>query len=110
MYAIEKNRLRINDVSLDVFGRKIADPAARVEVEAGTTGYTDCDSREGGGRTYFAVNCRKGDFLVSPLRNEKGRITGFEISGCGDAALDALFRALDFARKALDDRRYEVKD
>ena len=87
-----------------------ADPAARVEVEAGTTGYTDCDSREGGGRTYFAVNCRKGDFLVTPLRNDRGRITGFEISGCGDAALDALYKALNFARKALDDQRFEVND
>jgi hypothetical protein len=49
------------------------------------------------------IDCNQGDFLFEPVTNEDGRVVGFEIACCGDAALMALLDSLAFSLQALMD-------
>ena len=51
MYAIREHNVKINGEELQTFIRKVENPRTELVVEAGTTGFTGCCSREKGGRT-----------------------------------------------------------
>ena len=44
------------------------------------------------------------------MTDDKGTPVGVEIACCGDAGLNAVMKALDFCRDALNDQRCEVDD
>ena len=52
----------------------------------------------------------EGDFHFEPVTSDDGEIFGIEIACCGDAALDAVMKALDFARDVINDQRCDVDD
>ena len=109
MFAIRECSVNVNGRKVDTFCRTVREGKTSIVAEAGTTGYLGGDDRENGGRTYVSFFL-DGDFRVNPVQDRYGRIAGMEISLCGDGALDAMIKALDFARTALDDRRREADD
>ncbi|MBQ4436301.1 MAG: hypothetical protein II879_09455 [Clostridia bacterium] len=110
MYAIEENLKKVNDVEVDTFQRDVEDGNVCLQVEAGTTGYKGGCCRNAGGRTFIRIDCVSGDFYFSPITDEDGRKVGIVIAACGDDGLNALVKALDFCRDALNDQRCEVHD
>ena len=106
MHELRKDQVVINDVNVKTFAARFDEDAAAVRAEAGSTGITDSDRRGDGGRTYVSLFCHMGDFLVTPLDSDQGKIRGVQISGCGDSALLALYRAVCFVRTALEDAIY----
>ena len=110
MYAIEEGLKKINGVEVDTFRREVVDGHACLEVEAGTTGYKGGNCRNAGGRTYIGIDCVTGDFCFQPITDDEDRQVGVVIAGCGDDGLNALMKALDFCRDALNDQRCEVDD
>ena len=110
MYAIDMDLKKINDVIVDTFGRLIVDHDTVLEAEAGTTGYKGTPCRKAGGRTYMRIECHEGDFYFETVTDAKGTPVGVEIACCGDAGLNAVMKALDFCRDALNDQRCDVDD
>ena len=110
MFAIEEGLQKICGVTVETYRREVAETNTSLTVEAGTTGYTGTPCRKAGSRTFVAIVCECGDFVFNPVLDESKRIAGIEISACGDAALDALMKALDFARQAVDDQRRGADD
>ena len=110
MYAIDMDLKKINDVIVNTFGRTIIEHNTELEAEAGTTGYKGTPCRKGGGRTYLRIQCWEGDFHFETIADDKGTPVGVEIACCGDAGLNAVVKALDFCREALNDQRCEVDD
>ena len=110
MFAIEEGHKRINDRILETFKRSVMGHQTELLVEAGTTGYKGTPCRKAGGRTYLALVCMEGDFHFEPVTSDDGEIFGIEIACCGDAALDAVMKALDFARDVINDQRCDVDD
>ena len=47
---------------------------------------------------------------IETITDKNGRPVGVEIACCGDAGLDAIMKALDFCRDALNDQRCDVDD
>ena len=88
----------------------ITDRGTELEVEAGTTGYRGTPCRKAGGRTYLRLECWAGDFHFETISDEDGAPIGVEIACCGDAGLNAVMKALDFAREVINDQRCEVDD
>lgn len=109
MYAIEEGKMKINDVMVNTFSRTISEHDTELEAEAGTTGYKGTPCRKAGGRTYLRIRCLEGDFYFEPIVDD-GRTVGVEIAACGDAGLNAVVKALDFCRDALNDQRCEFDD
>ena len=103
MYAITEGAKNINDVKLHTFIRNVKHVNTNVDVEAGTTGFRGYVPREKSARAYVGIDCNQGDFLFEPVTNEDGRVVGFEIACCGDAALMALLDSLAFSLQALID-------
>ena len=110
MYAVKETSVKVNDVRVDTFCRKVDEGDTTFVVEAGSTGYRGGEDRDSGSRAYACFFCCHGDFLFVPIKGKDGRVVGVEIAGCGDAALDAFAKALGFARKALDDARFGADD
>lgn len=110
MYAIEEGLKRINDKFVETFERTIKEHNTELDVEAGTNGYKGTPCRKAGSRTYLRLVCLEGDFNFEPLVDDDGVVFGIKIACCGDAALDAVMKALDFARDALNDQRCDVDD
>ena len=111
MFAVEKKRKRINDKIVETFERTVKDHGTELEVEAGTTGYKGTPCRKAGGRTYLRLLCWEGDFHFEPIFTEDGKeCFGIEIACCGDAALDAIMKALIFTGDVLTDQRCEIDD
>jgi len=110
MFAVEEKHKRINDRIVETFERSVTGRRTELLVEAGTTGYKGTPCRKAGGRTYLNLVCLEGDFHFEPVANDDGEIFGIEIACCGDAALDAVMKALDFARDVINDQRCDVDD
>lgn len=110
MYAIEEGMKKINGEFVDTFAREVSETGNALEVEAGTTGYKGGIRRDAGSRTYIRIRAEEGDFWFSPVTDGKDNAVGVEIAACGDAALNAIVKALDFAREVLNDQRCEVDD
>lgn len=110
MYAIEEGLKKINGETVETFQREVAETNTGLLVEAGTTGYKGGICRDAGGRTYLSIICECGDFHFSNVKDETGRIVGVEIACCGDAGLNAIMKALEFAHAAINDQRCEVDD
>ncbi len=110
MYEIEKGIKKINGEVVETYKRIVKTPSVHLAVEAGTTGYKGSASRVAGGRTYIRIVCHKGDFCFDPFFDDEGNVVGFEIGACGDAALDTIMAAFEFAEKAINDQRCEVDD
>ena len=110
MYGIREDEIRVNGVNVGTFSREISGDHASLEVETGTTGFRGGHDRASGSRLYVGFFCGNGDLLFRPVRNQAGTITGVEIAACGDEALDALMKSLEFAVKALGDQFGNVKD
>lgn len=110
MYAIDEGMRKINGAAVETYRREVTETNTSLMVEAGTTGYTGAPGRSAGGRTYVSIVCECGDFLFNPVRDEAKRVVGVEIAVCGDAGLNALMKAIDFARQAIGDQRCEVDD
>ena len=110
MFAIKEDLKLINDKYVETFVRAVTDHGTKLEVEAGTTGYKGTPCRKAGGRTYLRLECKEGDFFFETITNKSGTPVGVEIACCGDAALDAVMKALDFAAEVIDDQRREVND
>ena len=110
MYAIEEGLKKVNDVEVDTFQREVAEGHACLQVEAGTTGYKGGCCRNAGARTFLRIDCVSGDFFFSPITDDDGQKVGIVIAACGDDGLNAIMKALDFCRDALNDQRCEVDD
>ena len=110
MYAINKNRIKINGAIVETFERDVICDETLLAVEAGTTGYVGCACRDNGGRTYISIECLNGDFHFSPVKNSDGNVVGVKIACCGDDALNAIMHALEFAEQAINDQRCHVED
>ena len=110
MYAVSEGRIKINDKTIETYERAVLEKDAALHVVAGTSGYRGTNKREAGGRTYIKVECFCGDFFFDPIKDDDGRVTGIEIACCGDDALDAIMKAVDFARNVINDQRCEVDD
>ena len=110
MYAIEEGIKKINNEMVETFARTVTEPNTEMEVEAGTTGYKGTPCRKGGGRTYLRLECWAGDFHFGTITDEDGNGIGVEIAACGDAGLNAIMKALEFAHQAINDQRSEVDD
>lgn len=104
MYAIEEGLKVINHEKVDTFQRDVEGSKTQLQVEAGTTGFKGGCCRDTGGRTYLRVACEKGDFLFEPEEN------GFTMACCGDDALSAVLKVLDFAQQVLRDQCCDVDD
>ena len=110
MLAVEEKHKRINDKIVETFERSVMGHHTELLAEAGTTGYKGTPCRKAGGRTYLSLVCMEGDFHFEPVTSDDGEIFGIEIACCGDAALDAVMKALDFARDVINDQRCDVDD
>lgn len=110
MFAIREGLTKINDRFVETFKRTVTGRGTELEVEAGTTGYKGTPCRKAGGRTYLRLECRKGDFYFDTITDDGGTVVGVEIACCGDAALDAVMKAVDFVRDAVNDQRCDVDD
>lgn len=110
MFAVEKKHKRINDKIVETFERTIKGHCTELEVEAGTTGFKGTPCRKAGGRTYLRLLCWEGDFNFEPLVDDDGVAFGIEIACCGDAALDAIMKALIFTGDVLTDQCSEIDD
>ena len=110
MYAVDKGAQKINGQIVETFHREVRDRATLMDVEAGTTGYKGGCCRASGCRTFLSLMCQSGDFFFGPIPDDEGRIVGIDIACCGDDGLNAVLRALDFARDVINDQRRHVKD
>ena len=110
MFAIEEDRKAINGRFVQTFARTVKDHNTELDVEAGTNGYKGTPCRKAGSRTYVSLVCLEGDFHFEPLVDDDGVVFGIEIACCGDAGLNAVVKALDFARDVINDQRCEVDD
>ena len=102
MYAIDTSNHTVNDKKVDTFLRTVLDGDTRLEVEAGTTGFSGACCRDAGSRTYLALLCRKGDFFFGPIKDDEGRTVGIRIACCGDEGLNAIMKSLAFAYHAIE--------
>ncbi|MBQ7516099.1 MAG: hypothetical protein IJS96_07420, partial [Schwartzia sp.] len=66
--------------------------------------------RDSGGRTFISIVCECGDFHFGKVTDENGKFIGVEIACCGDAGLNAIMKALEFAHEAINDQRRNVDD
>ena len=110
MYAIVEGLRQINDENVHTFIRTIEERNTQICVEAGTTGYKGTPCRKSGGRTFIKFECKFGDFLFEPVFDDDGDVSGIEIATCGDAGLNAIMKALDFVKTAINDQRFRVDD
>ena len=110
MYAIEEGVKKVNGEEIGTFRREVLDGGTCLEVEAGTTGYRGGCRRNDGARTFLRIDCLCGDFFFGPITDDDGRDVGIVIGACGDDGLNAIMKALDFCRDALNDQRCEVDD
>ena len=108
MYAVNEGKIKINGEMVGTFEREVQGMETALYVTAGSTGYKGCRKREGGGRTFISIECIRGDFFFEPVVEEDGTVTGIGIACCGDDALDAVMKALEFAHTVIDDQRCEV--
>ena len=76
MYAIEKGMKKVNGRELVTFARLLAEPQTAVAVEAGTTGYTGVESREGGGQGLTQEALWSSDLAAASGRKEGVPKTG----------------------------------
>ena len=104
MYAVNEGKIRINDKTVETYGRAVLGKDTALHVAAGTSGYKGSNRREDGGRTYLKIECFCGDFFFDPVREEDGTVTGIVIACCGDDSLDAVRKVLDFARNVIGGR------
>ena len=44
----------------------------------------------------------------NPIRDDDGRVIGIEIASCGDESLEAIAKALGFAKQVIDEERFEL--
>ena len=110
MFAIKKGLIKINGESVETFEREVTCGDTELLVTAGTNGYKGSGCRIAGGRTYLNLLCTGGDFYFCPFKDENGIFKGITIACCGDDALNAVVKALDFAAEVIDDQRCEVDD
>ena len=103
MYAIRESAQKINGVVVDTFERQVHTEGAVLRVEAGTTGPTG-GARASGSRTFLDLTVLYGDYLLEPECDEDGKVIGIRIASCGDDALEALMKALDFSLHAYVDQ------
>ena len=108
MYAVSEGSIKINGKEIDTYGRAVLEAGTALHVIAGTSGYTGSRRRDAGGRTYARIECFCGDFFFDLIRDEDGKATGIEIACCGDDALDAIAKALGFAKQVIDEERFEL--
>ena len=101
MYEEKEGSIKINQVRIHTFARKVRHVNTDLVVEAGTTGPRGYVPRARSSRAYVAIGCLQGDFLFDPILNRDGRVVGIEIACCGDGALTALAESLEFAAEAL---------
>lgn len=119
MYAIEEHTQRVNKVEFTTFEREVDEGNVLLEAEAGTTGYAGDDCKACGGegkggkaacrgaRAFLRIDQIAGNILFSPVTDEGGETTGIVICACGDDALAAIMRALEFCQRALTDQILE---
>ena len=110
MFAIEEGLQKVNGEYVETFQRDVVESGTNLQVEAGTTGYKGGCCRDAGGRTYLSLRCLAGDFYFGPIKNDEGRVVGITIACCGDDALNAIMKAIDFTREAINDQRCDVDD
>ena len=54
------------------------------------------------------IECFCGDMYFNPIRDDDGRAIGIEIASCGDDSLEAIAKALGFAKQVIDEERFEL--
>lgn len=105
MFAVKEGKVKINDREVRTYERAVVEEGAALHVMAGTTGYKG-NGRKAGGRVYLRLECFCGDFHFDQVTDEDGEIIGIEIAACGDESLDAVAKALRFAKETIDDQRF----
>ena len=110
MYAVSEGSVKINETSVDTYGRAVIGKSTALHVVAGTTGFKGSNKRKAGGRIYIKLKCCCGDFLFIPIKDEDGSVTGIAIGCCGDEGLEAMLKAIEFMGTVLKDQCCEVND
>lgn len=104
MCEIKEYVVCINREPVKTFEQEISDEKTDVQIEVGTTGFKGSKDRKNGGRTYFKFECLNGDFYFEPIINCQNRVVGIEIVSCGDAGLNAMKKAFEFAVSTINDQ------
>ena len=100
MYRIDTGCKSINGERVDTYIRGIVGKNSLMEAEAGTNGYCGDDSR-----VYLRLTTlTKADFFARIKANEAGQPIGVELCLGGTEGVDAALKALDFARRVLEDQ------
>ena len=110
MFAIEESMEIINGEPVETFLREVSCGSTTLEVEAGTNGYKGGCCINGDGRTFLSLLCLSGKFYFGPVEDDEGNIVGIHIACCGDDGLNAVMKALEFVKNAIDDQRCDVDD
>ena len=110
MFAVDEGLRSVNGVEMTTFQRGAMERNTWLDVEAGTTGYSGSGCRDAGGRTFLRIEGMSGDFFFKPILDKEKKCKGIIIAGCGDDALDAIVKGLEFGRNVLDDQRCEIND
>lgn len=105
MFAVNEGKVKINGKKVTSYERAVLEEDVALHVTAGTTGYRG-KGRKSGGRVYLRLECFCGDFHFDPVVDEDGTVIGIGIAACGDEALDAVAKALRFAKETIDDQRF----
>lgn len=105
MFAVTEGKVKINDRKVTTYERAVLEEGAALHVTAGTTGYRG-KGRKAGGRVYLRLECFCGDYHFDPVVDDDGDLVGIEIAACGDESLDAVAKALRFAKETIDDQRF----
>ena len=103
MFAVKEGKVKINGRSVRTYERTAREEGTELRVTAGTTGYLG-KGRDAGGRVYLKFECFCGDFHFDPIEDDEGNVVGIEIAACGDESLEAVAKAIDFAKEAIDDQ------
>lgn len=104
MCEIKEYVVCINREPVKTLEQEISDEKTDVQIEVGTTGFKGSKDRKNGGRTYFKFECLNGDFYFEPIINCQNRVVGIEIVSCGDAGLNAMKKAFEFAASTINDQ------
>ena len=110
MFAVSENVRTVKGEPVETYRRNVIDRHTGLVVEAGTNGYGGYDGKAGSTRTVVTLACDIGSFDFNLVKDDDGITVGIDITSCGDEALDALMKALDFVRDVLNDQMCGIND
>ena len=103
--SIRESKLFVHGEPVTTYSISVHKRNVSMLVEVGSSGFDGIDGWSSSGRTYVGLLCDSAAVSFDSLLDKRGKIVGVEISGCGDAVLDALIDALNFVVVTLRDER-----